>query len=218
MFEGRQLQLTVYMNVMLELLARQYPNKKIIPTGMYYYHVYDPIIEEFDEEKLEKKRVESSRLTGLVNEDENSRNLMDGKTGLVTPVRYKKDGDLDSRNAALVTEKQLSAISHFVREKMIDIGNEMVEGNILMNPEKGELSSPCNLCDYKSVCRFEPGLGGNAYQVAPQMSKKDAGEEIFKKSEEKLKELKENLNEPEKQEENLTEAEVYMEEKEGGQA
>jgi ATP-dependent helicase/nuclease subunit B len=212
MFEGRQLQLTVYMNVMLELLARQYPNKKIIPTGMYYYHVYDPIIEEFDEEKLEKKRVESSRLTGLVNEDETSRNLMDGKTGLVTPVRYKKDGDLDSRNAALVTEKQLQAISYFVREKMIDIGNEMVEGNILMNPEKGELSSPCNLCDYKSVCRFEPGLGGNAYQVAPQMSKKDAGEEIFKKSEE----LKKNLNEPEKQEEKLTED--HLEEKEGEQA
>ena len=178
MYEGRQLQLTVYMNVMLELLKREYPDKKIVPTGMYYFHIYDPIIEESDESQLEKKRVESSRLTGLVNIDEESRNLMDGKTGLVTPVRYKKDGDLDSRNASLVTEDELEAISHFVRQKMIDIGNDMIAGNISMNPEKGELSSPCNLCDYQSVCRFEPGLGGNAYKIAPQMSKAQAKELI----------------------------------------
>lgn len=179
MYEGRQLQLTVYMNVMLELLQRQYPDKKIIPTGMYYYHIYDPIIEESDEEQLEKKRMESSRLTGLVNEDETSRELMDGLTGLVTPVRYKKDGNLDSRNTSLVTEEELQAISKFVREKMIDIGNDMAAGKILMNPEKGELSSPCNLCDYRSICRFEPGLGGNAYRIAPQMSKAEAKEKII---------------------------------------
>lgn len=179
MYEGRQLQLTVYMNVMLELLQRRYPDKKIIPTGMYYYHIYDPIIEESDEEQLEKKRVESSRLTGLVNLDEECRNLMDGKTGLVTPVRYKKDGDLDSRNASLVTEEELDSISHFVRQKMIEIGNDMIAGKIPMNPEKGELSGPCNLCDYQSVCRFEPGLGGNAYRIAPQMSKTQAKEHIL---------------------------------------
>jgi len=179
MYEGRQLQLTVYMNVMLELLQRQYPDKKIIPTGMYYYHIYDPIIEEHDEEQLEKKRMESSRLTGLVNEDETSRELMDGRTGLVTPVRYKKDGSLDSRNTSLVTLEELSAISQFVRKKMMDIGNDMAAGKILMNPEKGELSSPCNLCDYRSICRFEPGLGGNAYRIAPQMSKEEAKEKIL---------------------------------------
>lgn len=179
MYEGRQLQLTVYMSVMLELLQRQYPNKKIIPTGMYYYHIYDPIIEESDEEQIEKKRMESSRLTGLVNEDETSRELMDGLTGFVTPVRYKKDGSLDFRNTSLVTEDELMAISHFVRDKMIDIGNGIIAGRISMNPEKGELSSPCNLCDYRSVCRFEPGLGGNAYRIAPQMSKAEAKEKIL---------------------------------------
>ncbi|MCM1178918.1 MAG: PD-(D/E)XK nuclease family protein [Clostridium sp.] len=179
MYEGRQLQLTVYMNVMLELLQRQYPEKKIIPTGMYYYHIHDPIIEAGNEEQLEKGRIEENRLAGLVNEDEISRELMDGLTGLVTPVRYKKDGSLDSRNASLVTEEELMAISRFVRGKMIDIGNDIVAGRISMDPEKGELSSPCNLCDYQSICRFEPGLGGNAYKIAPQMSKAEAKEKIL---------------------------------------
>lgn len=179
MYEGKQLQLTVYMSVMLEMLKREYPDKKIIPTGMYYYHIQDPIIEENDEDKLEQKRIESSRLSGLVNGDETSRELMDGKSGLVTPVKYKKDGELDSRNNALVTTEELTQISHFVREKMIDIGENIVSGKISMNPEKGEHNCPCNFCDYKSVCRFEAGLGGNAYRVGSQMDKKEAKECIL---------------------------------------
>ncbi|MDO5156019.1 MAG: PD-(D/E)XK nuclease family protein [Eubacteriales bacterium] len=174
MYEGRQLQLTVYMSVMEELLKRQFPNKKIIPTGMYYYHLYDPIIEEEDDEKLEQKRIDGSRLSGLVNKDEECLQIMDHKTGTVTPVKYKKDGDFSATNKSLVTAEELNKISKFVREKMIEIGNDMVAGKIAMNPEKGEISSPCNVCDYKSVCRFEAGLGGNGYKIAPQMSKEEA--------------------------------------------
>ena len=134
---------------------------------------------EYDEDKLEQKRIESSRLSGLVNGDETSRELMDGKSGLVTPVKYKKDGELDSRNNALVTTEELTQISHFVREKMIDIGENIVSGKISMNPEKGEHNCPCNFCDYKSVCRFEAGLGGNVYRIGSQMDKKDAKEVIL---------------------------------------
>ena len=182
MYEGKQLQLTVYMSVMVELLKRKYPDKKIIPTGMYYYRVYDPIIEEMDEEKLEQKRVESSRLSGLVNQEEESRELMDGKTGLVTPVRYKKDGELDSRNTALVSTEELEQISRFVREKMMDIGESIIQGKIEMNPEKGELHSPCNFCDYRSVCQFESGLGGNAYRIGSKLDKQEAKELILETS------------------------------------
>lgn len=179
LYEGKQLQLTVYMSVMLELLQREYPDKKIIPTGMYYYHIYDPIIEELEETKREQKRIESSRLSGLVNEDEQSLELMDGKTGLVTPVRYKKDGSLDSRNQALVSTQELLQISEFVRNKMIGLGRQILQGEIEMNPEKGELQSPCNICDYKNICRFEPGLGGNQYRIGTGLDKGEAKEKIL---------------------------------------
>lgn len=181
MYEGRQLQLTVYMSVMIEWLQRKYPHKKIIPTGMYYYHIYDPIIEEQDETKLEQKRIESSRLSGLVNQEEESLELMDGKTGLVTPVNYKKDGELGAVNKALVSTEELIQISEFVRDKMTDIGTDIIHGQIEMNPEKGEYNSPCNLCDFKSICRFEPGLGGNAYRIGTQLDKGQAKDIILKK-------------------------------------
>lgn len=181
MYEGKQLQLTVYMSVMLELLKRKYPDKTIIPTGMYYYHIFDPIIEETNEEKQEQKRIEQSRLSGLVNSVEESLQLMDGKTGQVVPVRYKKDGDFDSRNRALVTTEELLQISEFVREKMKEIGEHIIAGEIPMNPEKGEISSPCNFCDYRSVCRFEAGLGGNAYRIGCTLDREEAKKQILNK-------------------------------------
>ncbi len=189
MYEGKQLQLTVYMSVMMELLQRQYPDKKIVPTGMYYFRLYDPIIDETEEEKIEQKRIESSRLSGLANQDEVSLQLMDGKTGLVTPVRYKKDGDLDSRNQMLTSTEELMQISEFVRKKMIYIGEQILHGEIAMNPEKGEINSPCNVCDYKSICRFEPGLGGNQYRISSQMDKQEAKERILQPEERNGKSL-----------------------------
>lgn len=187
MYEGKQLQLTVYMSVMLELLQREYPDKKIIPTGMYYFHIYDPIIEELEDTKREQKRIESSRLSGLVNDDEKSLELMDGRTGLVTPVRYKKDGSLDSRNQMLVSTQELLQISEFVRDKMTAIGEQIIHGEIEMNPEKGEVHSPCNICDYKDICRFEAGLGGNRYRVGSQLEKAEAKERILRNEEGKEK-------------------------------
>ena len=199
MYEGKQLQLTVYMSVMLELLQRKYPEKKIIPTGMYYFRLYDPVIEESDPERILKKREESSRLTGLVNKDEESRMLMDGKTGSVTPVRYKKDGDLDSRNQSLVSTEDLVQISGFVRGKMEEIGRHILRGEIEMNPEKGELNSPCNYCDYKSICRFEPGLGGNDYRISCGLTKAEArGAILAQEDDAKEEEQHEMDNGPEK--------------------
>jgi len=183
-YEGKQLQLTVYMSVMLELLKREYPDKRIIPTGMYYYHIYDPIVEEVDEQAIKIQRVKDSRLSGLVNDSQISRDLMDAGTGEVTPVNYKADGSLGARNSSLVTTEELLRISEFVREKMIDIGEDMIQGNIAMNPEKGEHNSPCNFCDYKSICRFEAGIGGNAYRIGSQLDKEEAKHRILASNEE----------------------------------
>ncbi len=185
MYEGKQLQLTVYMSVMLELLKREYPDKEIIPTGMYYYHIYDPIVEEVDEQAIERQRMKDSRLSGLVNGSEESRDLMDGSTGEVTPVNYKADGSLGARNSSLVTTEELLQISEFVREKMMDIGENMIRGDIAMNPEKGEHNSPCNYCDYKSICRFEAGVGGNAYRIGSQLDKEEAKRLILARGKQK---------------------------------
>lgn len=178
-YEGKQLQLTVYMSAMKELLERQFPEKKVVPVGMYYYQFQDKIIDELEDDLIEKRRMENSRLTGLANADDTCRSLMDSMTGEVSPVRYKQNGELATNNNSLVSTEELQQISDFVRNKMIDIGEEIIHGQINMNPEKGEHACPCNYCDYKSICRFEPGLGGNHYRVEAKLDEKIARDKIM---------------------------------------
>ena len=172
--EGKQLQLTVYMSVMLELLKKKYPSKRIIPTGMYYFQLADKIVEGVSDEDVEAERIKKARMKGLVNEDEDCLQVLDHKTGVAVPVSFNKDGNLSSVNSHTVSEQELMAISRYTREKMIELGDSIISGNIEMKPQKGELSSPCNYCDYRSVCRFEAGLGGNQYGIGSNLTKEEA--------------------------------------------
>ena len=172
--EGKQLQLAVYMSVMIEYLQKKYPKKKIVPTGMYYFQLADKIIDGIDEEKIESERAKQARMKGLVNSDDYCLEVLDHKTGFSVPVSYNKDGGLSSVNTHTMTEKELIAVSRYTREKMIELGNKIIHGQIDMKPQKGDISSPCNYCDYRSVCRFEAGLGGNNYGIGSKLSKEEA--------------------------------------------
>lgn len=177
--EGKQLQLAVYMSVMVEYLQKKYPGKRIIPTGMFYYQLADKIVDGYSEEELESKRIKESRMSGLVNRDDECLEMLDRKTGLAVPVTYNKDMELTSNNSHVVTGGELKAISDFTRNKMIELGDKIIHGEIDMRPQKGGKSSPCNYCDYLSVCRFEAGLGGNAHGIGLKLSKEEAKELIF---------------------------------------
>ena len=177
MVEGRQLQLAVYMSVMLEFLGKKYPDKKIIPSGMYYFQLADKLVDGVDDDRIEKNRIKDSRMTGLVSKDDKCLEYMDHKTGDVVHVTYK-DGEPSGSNTHLVTDEELRAISIFTRRKMIDIGDKIIRGQIDMKPRKGDMS-PCKFCDYRSVCRFEPGLGGNNYAFGSQYDKEQAKKVIF---------------------------------------
>ena len=173
--EGKQLQLAVYLGVIVEFLKKKYPDKKIIPTGMFYYQLADKIAEGTTDDEAEANRIKKSRLTGLFNDDENCLNYMDQKSGTVIPVSYKKDGSLSS-NKYEVTTNELKAITEYTRDKMTEIGKKIICGQIDMLPQKGEHASPCTYCDYKSICRFEAGLGGNTYGIGSRLKYSDAKE------------------------------------------
>ena len=173
--EGKQLQLAVYMSVVMELMKKAYPNKGIIPTGMFYYQLADKIVDGESLCEVEDERIKKSRLTGLFNDDENCLKYMDNNTGNVVSVKYKKDGSVSSSKYEVTTE-ELNAISKYTRNKMIEIGDNIIHGQIDMSPQKGEHSSPCTFCDYKSICRFESGLGGNLYGAGLQLKFNEAKE------------------------------------------
>lgn len=44
-YYGLQLQLVVYMDAAMEKIGREYPDKTVVPAGLFYYHIEDPMVE-----------------------------------------------------------------------------------------------------------------------------------------------------------------------------
>ena len=46
LFYGLQLQLVVYMDAAVEMEERRHPDKEVVPAGIFYYHIGDPIADK----------------------------------------------------------------------------------------------------------------------------------------------------------------------------
>lgn len=48
LYHGLQLQLMIYLDGALKVEQRKYPEREIVPAGIFYYNVKDPMIQEKD--------------------------------------------------------------------------------------------------------------------------------------------------------------------------
>ena len=54
-YHGLQLQLPVYLNAALEAEGKRYPGKEIVPAGIFYYRIQDPMWQEKRQTRRRKK-------------------------------------------------------------------------------------------------------------------------------------------------------------------
>lgn len=150
-YEGLELQLVVYLNAAMETEQKK-TSKEVIPAGVLYYHIDDPIVEADQtdsEEEISSKIKRELRMKGLVNSNPEIVRLMDNEfesKSEVIPVGIKKDGTYDSHSKVASTD-DFSVISKYVNMKIMEIGRRMVNGEIQKNPES------CTYCSYRSICQ-----------------------------------------------------------------
>ena len=80
LYYGLQLQLVVYMDAAMELMESKNPEKEIVPAGIFYYHIDDPVVdgEEADtKEDADRPALKKLRMDGLVNSEPEVISLMD---------------------------------------------------------------------------------------------------------------------------------------------
>ena len=169
LYHGLQLQLVVYMNAAMELVAKKHPDKQIEPAGIFYYNVKHPMIEgignESDEE-IRKALLEQLKLNGLVNEKPEVYRGMDtelGSSSSVIPVGLKTDGSLRA-TSKVASAEEFSVISEYVNQKIIETGQRIFAGDVAMEPYQLEKRSGCDYCPYHAVCGFDTRLPGHSYR------------------------------------------------------
>lgn len=182
LYYGLQLQLVVYMNAAMELEAKKHPRKKIVPAAMLYYHIDDPSVEtpvELSPEEINEEIAKKLRMNGVVNSEPYVVGLLDGQMGDrsdVIPVERKKDGSFSARSSVL-SEQELKTVSDYVSRKIAELGREIMDGRISLNPyEKGK-EEACTYCVYRNVCGFEPAMPGCGRNKLEELDK----EEILKR-------------------------------------
>ncbi len=179
LYYGLQLQLVVYMNAGLELEARRHPGKEIVPAALLYYHIDDPSVEtpvELSEEELQAQISRQLRMQGVVNDAPDIVERLDrtlAEKSDVIPVERKKDGSFSARSSVL-SGLELKTISAYATRKVAQIGRQILEGKISLDPyEKGN-EDACTYCDYKKVCGFDPSIPGCEKRILEELDRKTA--------------------------------------------
>lgn len=180
LYYGLQLQLVVYMNAAIELEKKNNQNKHVVPAGIFYYNINDPVVDKkisTTPEKINEMILNELKMNGLVNTNEEIVKLLDrdfnGKSAVI-PLQCTKDGKMSSA----ASEEQFNSLSKYVHKKIVDFGREILDGNIEINPYKMDKKSACTYCNYNAVCGFEAQLEGNNYRKLRKYSETDIWELI----------------------------------------
>ncbi len=181
-YYGLQQQLSVYLSAALDYLSREYSGKEIVPAGIFYYHIDDPIVAK--SEQAEEDIYKSLRMNGLVNEDKRVIGLMDSKLADeaqklrasvksdIIPVETNKEGELGKRSV-VASKKQLKALIEYVNGKLSKDSKAILDGDSVLNPYRMGEQSACNYCEYRGACGFDSRLPGYTYR---NLAKKSADE------------------------------------------
>ncbi len=146
LYHGLQLQLVVYMNSAVELMKRKYPEKEIVPAGMYYYHLDDPMINGqrgMTDEEIQEQILEELKLKGVAGEEE------DASVSRKTPKAGKEE---------------FQVLSRYVNHKIQDIGRKIFDGEIGASPYQLGDQTGCDYCPYHGICGFDSAAPGCDYR------------------------------------------------------
>ncbi len=161
LYNGLQLQLAVYLNAAVAMEKKDHIGKTIIPAGLFYFPMKDPMISSessMNQESIEEALLKELALDGVCNADPDVIHSMDRECvtkSKILPISYNKDGSLSKTSKAVTTE-QFEQLEAFVKEKTASLGAEILEGKIPVNPYAHGQKTACDYCAYKGICGFSP--------------------------------------------------------------
>lgn len=155
LYHGLQLQLAVYLSAAAEILRATYPGAEVIPSGMYYYHMDDPVIEvkgRVDEEEVSRKIYEQLKLQG---------------------VGSAEDDPSVSKSSQIMSREELSLLMRFAGHKIRSLGSQIYGGDVTLSPYLLKDQCACDYCPCKGICGFDVGFRGCGYRRLAQEADKE---------------------------------------------
>lgn len=170
---GLQLQLLTYLDATCKI-------EDVMPAGVLYYNLIDPIIKSnksMSEEEIEKEIKKKFKMQGLILADVNVVKMMDKKlekgTSDTIPVYLDKDGNISKSKSNAINKEQFEILQEYIKKTIVEISNEILSGSIDLKPYYNvkNKKTPCEYCEYKQICSFNRGFCNNDYRYIYNMDK-----------------------------------------------
>jgi ATP-dependent helicase/nuclease subunit B len=184
--KGVQLQLYVYLDV-IKSIKEHGTTKKVIPVGLYYYHISDPYLrideenthgdvfkEDEEADSFKQERLKALAPKGLALNNDLMEELTHLENESLTDLEkecVKKA--LNTNRATVLSQDELDTTLQFIHKKTEDISKAIYEGRIPIKPYRYGQTTSCDYCEYKGICRFDSTNSSEKYEHVAKESKED---------------------------------------------
>lgn len=184
-YNGLQIQLLVYLDALIKN-SREIVKNQAYPGAIFYFKLDDPIIKsdkDLSLDEINNKILKELKMDGLLLKDIKVVKAMDNglESGysMIIPANITKDAL--GKNPSMITMKQFDILREYVNEKILEICDEMISGNIDIKPCKDKDLAVCEYCNYSHICQFDVSLEDNKYNIIKNLK----AEKIWKDMSEK---------------------------------
>lgn len=172
LYYGLQLQLMVYMDAAMKIKEKEHADKEVVPAGVFYYRINDPLVDKQDTEKIEEAVLKELKPDGIIHLKDEVLNHLDhcmaGESAVI-PVKYNKDGSLSKTSKAVCSEAFEAMMNYAVR-KVEETRKDILDGQVDVNPYRRGQECGCDYCSYRHVCGFDTKISGYRYRDIGKMS------------------------------------------------
>ena len=172
-YTGLQIQLLTYADAVCK-------EEDLIPAGIFYFSLLEQMIKadkKISDEEIEELIRKNFKMKGLIVADVkvikmNDHSLTTGTSKMV-PAAISKSGEVIEKWTNGVKQEEFSILQKYIYQTIKEIGKEIFDGNIDLKPYYKEGKTPCEYCEYKSICTFDPRRKENTYQYIHKLTKDD---------------------------------------------
>ena len=171
---GLQIQLLTYLDAACNI-------EEVMPAGVLYYSLIDPILKtdkKIDKEQIEEEMKKKFKMNGLILADVNVVKMMDKSLSSgasnVIPAYIDKEGNISKSKSNAITKEQFEDLRKYTNSIIKQIAKEMLSGDIKIEPyyQKKNKKTPCDYCEYKEICNFKEQKCNN-YRYIPNDKKEE---------------------------------------------
>lgn len=177
-YAGLQIQLLTYLDAITSI-------EDVLPAGVLYFNLLDPIIKNnknLTDEEIEEEIKKQFKMKGLILADVNIIRMMDKKLekgySSVVPAYIDKDGNISNTRSSIATQDEFNNLQKYINKLIKQISKEILSGSIDIKPcyDAKAKTTACDYCSYKSICKFD--LNKNEYEYIGNLSKDTIMEKI----------------------------------------